>query len=70
MWPSLIEAELRTRQPDLMHDLCQDRKVVGIDQDISRVFEGCCQLQDLVQPDLHPIGWFRRPGPAHREATD
>ena len=53
-----------------MHDLCQDRKVVRIDQDISRVLEGRQQLQGFVQTDPHPIGWFRRPGAAHRWATD
>ncbi len=53
-----------------MHDLCRDRKVVRIHQDVSRVLEGCEQLQCLVQRDPHPLGWFRRPGAAHRWATD
>ncbi len=53
-----------------MHDLRQDREVVRIDQDISRVLEDCQQLQGLVQTDPHPIGWFRRSGAAHRWATD
>ena len=70
MWPSLIEAEPRTQQSDLMHDLRQDRKVVRIDQGISRDLEGCEQLEGLVQTDPHPIGWFRRPGAARRWATD
>ena len=70
MWPSSIEAEPRAQQPDLMHDVCQDGKVVRLDQDVSRVLEGSQQLLGFIQTDQHPIGRIRRPGAAHRWATD
>jgi len=69
MWPSLIGAEPRTQQPGLMYDLCQDRQVVRLDQDVSRVLEDRQQLQGSVQTAPHPIGRIRGPGAAHRLAT-
>jgi hypothetical protein len=65
MCPSLIKTEPRTQQPDLMHDLRQDREMVGFNQHISKVFESSQELQGFVQADSHCIGWILRPGAAH-----
>jgi hypothetical protein len=44
---------------DLMLDLGEHGEVVGVDEDVPTVLEGCQQIQGLFQPEEHTLWRLR-----------
>ncbi|MGH9056371.1 MAG: hypothetical protein ACRDZX_16245 [Acidimicrobiales bacterium] len=47
--PSLVEAKFTTETLDLVLHLRQDRRVVGINEDVPGVFEGSQQVEGILK---------------------
>ena len=56
---SFINAKFTAQVLDLMLDLGEHGKVVGVDKDVPTVLERRQQIKSLLQLEFHPIGRLR-----------
>jgi hypothetical protein len=59
IWTSFVNPKFTAQLLDLMLDLGEHGKVVGVDKDVPTVLERRQQIKSLLQLEFHPIGRLR-----------
>jgi hypothetical protein len=56
---SFVNPKFTAQVLDLMLDLGEHGKVVGVDKDVPTVLKRRQQIESLLQLKFHPVRWFR-----------